>query len=66
MVQVELEGEFQVKPLHILDKKETVLWNRVVTRVNVQWKHFILEEETQELEEVLQKKYPCLFPEAME
>ena len=27
VVQVELEGEFQVEPLHILDRKETTLIN---------------------------------------
>ena len=27
VIQVELEGEFQTEPLHILDKKVTVLWN---------------------------------------
>ena len=66
VVQVEPEGKFQVEPMHILDRRETVLRNRVVTRVKVQWKHFILEEVTWELEEVLWNKYPCLFPVAME
>ena len=50
VVQVEPEREFQMEPLHILDKKETILWNRVIAQVKVKWKHFILEEETWELE----------------
>jgi hypothetical protein len=32
-VQVEPEGEFQVEPLHILDRREVVLRKRVITRV---------------------------------
>ena len=51
VVQVELEGEFQVEPLCILDRKETILWNQVLTWVKVQWKHFFLEQATWELEE---------------
>jgi hypothetical protein len=31
MVQVEPEGEFQVEPLLILDRRETILWNRAIT-----------------------------------
>ena len=63
---VELEGKFQVEPVHILDRKETVLQNRFVARVKVQWKHFSLEEVTWELEYAPRKKYPSMFPESME
>ena len=42
-----------VKLVCILDKKETVLRNWVVAWVKVQWKHFIPEEATWELEEEL-------------
>ena len=55
-----------MEPLCILDKKETLLWNWFVTRVKVQWKHFIPKEVTWELEEDMQKKYPGLFPEDVE
>jgi hypothetical protein len=48
LVQVEPEGEFQPEPLRILDKREIVLWNRVVAQVKVKWKHFSLEEATWE------------------
>jgi hypothetical protein len=58
---VELEGEFQVEPLRILDKKEIVLWNWVIVQVKVQWKHFSPEEATWELEDVMRKTYPTLF-----
>ena len=40
LVQVELEGEFQVEPLNILDRRKITLQNRVVAQVKVQWKHF--------------------------
>jgi hypothetical protein len=46
LVQVELEGEFQVEPLRILDWREITLRNRVVAQVKVQWKHFSPEEAT--------------------
>jgi hypothetical protein len=61
MVQVEPEGEFQVEPLHILDRKETVLRNIAITQVKVQWKHFSPEEVTWELEEDMLKYYPTLL-----
>ena len=54
-----------MEPARILDKKETILWNRVIARVKVQWKHFIPEEETWELEEEMRIKYPSLFIEPM-
>jgi hypothetical protein len=66
MVQVEPKGEFQAKPLHILDRKETMLRNRAITQVKVQWKHFTPEEATWELEEDLWKYYPTLFRERNE
>jgi hypothetical protein len=50
MVEVELEGELEEEPLLILDRREVALWNRVVTPVKVQWKHFSPEEATLELE----------------
>ena len=46
LVQVEPEGEFQVEPLRSLARREIALWNRVVTQVKVQWKHFSNEEAT--------------------
>lgn len=60
-VQVEPEGEFLPKPLHILDQRETTLWRRAITQVKVQWKHFGLNEVTWEEEEAMQKIYPTMF-----
>ena len=62
---MEPEGEFQVEPARILDRKETVLRNRVIARVKVQWKHFSPEEATWELEDVMRIKYPSLFAETI-
>ena len=62
VVQGEPKGEFQVEPLCIIDQKEIVLQNWSITWVKVQWKHFILEEATWELEEDMWKKYPGLLP----
>jgi len=50
-----------VEPLHIMDKKETVLWNQAIIQVKVQWKHFNPEEATWELEDVMRKTYLVLF-----
>jgi hypothetical protein len=61
LVQVEPEGEFQAEPLHILDRREITLWNRAIAQVKVQWKHFIPEEATWELEGDLHKSHPILF-----
>ena len=61
MVQVEPEGKFHAKPLRILDRKETILWNRAIAQVKVQWKYFSPKEATWKLEEDLQKYYPKLF-----
>jgi hypothetical protein len=60
-VQVELEGEFQEEPLCIMDMKETILWNRAIAKVKVQWKHFSHEEATWELEDEIMKSYTTLF-----
>jgi hypothetical protein len=66
LVQVEPEGEFQVEPLRILARREIALWNRVVAHVKVQWKNFIFEEDTWELEGDLQKYHPIMFQERNE
>jgi len=63
MVQVEPEGKLQSEPLRILDRKKTVLWNRAIVEVKLQWKHFSPEEATRELEEDLRKYYTTLFRE---
>ena len=51
----------QVEPMHILDRREIPLWNRVVAQVKVQWRHFSPEEATWELEGDLRKYHPIMF-----
>jgi hypothetical protein len=60
VIQVEPEGEFHLEPLCILDKKVTMLWNRAITRVKVQWKHFGPNEATWEMEDAMREAYPSL------
>jgi hypothetical protein len=61
VIQVEPEGEFQPEPQCILDKRETMLWNRAIMQVKVQWKHFGADEATWELEDAMRMAYPFLF-----
>ena len=61
LIQVEPEGEFQIGPLHILDKKVTVLRNRSVGQVKVQWKQYGPDEATWELEDAMRFARPFLF-----
>ena len=59
--QVELDGEFLVELLRILDRREIELRKRVVAQVKVQWKHFGPDEATWEDENFIQEVYPELF-----
>ena len=61
VIQVEPEGEFQTKPLRILDRKVTVLQNQAIGNVKVQWKHYGLDEATWELEDSMRLEHPILF-----
>ena len=60
-VQVEPDGYFLVELDYILNKREILLWNHIIGKVKVQWKHLILEEATWELETHMWAKYPILF-----
>ena len=60
-VRVEPEGYFLVEPDCILDRREILLQNCTIRHVNVQWKHFSLEEATWELESHMRAAYPNLF-----
>ena len=48
VIQVEPEGEFQIEPMRILDRKVTMLQNRAIGQVKVQWEHYGPEEATWE------------------
>ena len=58
VIQVEPKGEFQIDPMHILDKKVTMLRNRDIGQVKVQWEHYGPEEATWELEDSMQLEHP--------
>ena len=53
VIQVEPKGEFQIKPMRILDRKVTMLWNRAIGKVKVQWEHYGPEEAMWELEDAM-------------
>ena len=61
VIQVELEGEFQLGPECILDRREHLLWNHTIVQVKVKWKHLIPEEDTWELETNMWESYLVLF-----
>ena len=50
---MEPEGEFQIDPMHILDRKVTMLWNQAIEQVKMQWEHYGPEEATWELEDAM-------------
>ena len=61
LLQVEPEGEFVPKPLHILDKREVQLKRCTIVQLKVQWKHFETDEATWEDEATMREAYPVLF-----
>ena len=58
---MEPEGEFQIEPMCILDRKVTMLQNRAIGQVKVQWEHFGPKEATWELEDAMRLVHPFLF-----
>jgi hypothetical protein len=62
VIQVEMKREFHPKPQCILDRRETMLQNRAIMQVKVQWQHFGEDEATWELEDAMRMAYPFLFP----
>jgi hypothetical protein len=61
LIQVETEGDFQVQPVRILDRKVKMLWNRVIELVKVQWTCYGPEDATWEHEDSMWEEYPHLF-----
>ena len=58
---MEPEGEFQIEPMRILDRKVTMLWNRAIGQVKVQWEHYGPEEATREQEDAMRLAHLFLF-----
>jgi hypothetical protein len=46
LIQVEIEGDFQVQPMRVLDRKVKMLWNRAIELVKVQWTCYGPEDAT--------------------
>ena len=61
VIQVEPEGEFRIEPMHILDRKVTMLRSRAIGKVKAQWDHYGPEEATWELEDSMWLAHPFLF-----
>jgi hypothetical protein len=61
LIQVETEGDFQVQPLLVMDKKVKMLRNRVIEMVKVQWTSYGPEDATWEHEDSMRAKYPQRF-----
>ena len=61
LLQVEPEGEFAPKPLHILDKREVQLRKRTIVYFKVQWNHFEAYEATWKNQATIRKDYPVSF-----
>ena len=51
VIQVEPEEEFQTELMRILDRKVTMIRNRAIGQVKVQWEHYGPEEAAWELED---------------
>jgi hypothetical protein len=58
---VEPEGDFEVQPMCILDRKVNILQNRATTLVKVQWTCYDPEDATWEHEDVKREEYPHIF-----
>eukprot|EP00253_Pinus_taeda_P025179 PITA_25179 len=59
--KVELDGQFQLEPQSILQKKVLMLWNQAIEQVKVQWKHFGPNEATWDMADQMRAMYPSLF-----
>jgi DUF438 domain-containing protein len=61
VIQVEQEGDLQVHPVRILDRKSKQLRNRTIRLVKVQWTWYDPEDATWEHEDAMRAEYPHLF-----
>lgn len=60
-VEVQPDLSYIEQPISILDRKEKVLRNKVVSLVKVLWRNPRVEESTWELESDMLEQYPHLF-----
>ena len=58
---MEIEGDFHMEPMCILDKREIQLRKETIVQIKVQWKHYSTEEAMREREEIMRQNFPDLF-----
>lgn len=61
MIQVETEGDFQVHPVRVLNRKIKILQNRIIELVKVQWTYYSPEDVIGEHEVAMWAEYLHLF-----
>ena len=59
-----LDLTFEVQPVVIIDRREKVSKNKVISLVRVAWDSHSPGYSTWELEEEIRRKYPYLFPDS--
>ena len=59
-----LDLSYEVQPVAILDNREKVLKNKMISLVRVSWDPNSPGDSTWELEEEVREKYPYLFPDS--
>jgi hypothetical protein len=52
---------YEETPTRILDRREQVLKNKIISLVKVLWSNHYVKEASWELEESMREKYPYLF-----
>ena len=60
-LDVDPKLSYEEKPVEILNRKDKVLCNKIVSLVKVLWCNHVVEEAPWETEEDMRKRYPKLF-----
>ena len=60
-VELKEDLTYEESPVQIVDRKDQVLWNKVIPLVKVLWMNHCREEATWEREDQIQTQYPQLF-----
>jgi hypothetical protein len=61
VIRVELEGDFLVRPVFILDRKIKQLRNQSMELVKVKWTWYGSKDPTWEREDAMRVEYPHIF-----
>ena len=60
-IEVDMDGTFEEGPVCIVDSRDQVLRCKTVRLVRVLWRHYGVEESTQERKDTMRATYPFLF-----